>query len=153
LKEEEEGKGISEKKSLLPEKEQIISASTPDVSALEIKDEIEVQELKSEEENISVSPTSAEEIEELRKVYREINLEAEKIPSSQRKKGAIYTATIAELYVKQNNISRALEIYNAMPEEERSKKLPRIQELQSKLQDIQSENSSKQNNFRTENGK
>ncbi len=75
------------------------------------------------------------DIEELNKVFQEVNEGFDRVstPPARKSPAEIRTTTLAEIYAKQGDYKKALEVYNALPEEEKMRHSERIRELQMKF--------------------
>ena len=76
---------------------------------------------------------SADEISELQKVYMEIDEHSNSKPINDEEQAArdIQTITLAEIYAKQGSYTKALVIYNALPEDVKIQYMDEIQRLES----------------------
>ena len=120
---------IAEEDALIEESETLISADETETMV----DVSESEELPPVEDNGDYSPSPAE-MSELQKVYQEItdNSETKGTGSADRTKN-LNTVTLARLYKEQGDFARALEVYQALPEETQTECQTEIDELRNYL--------------------
>lgn len=108
----------------------------------EIAEADELQELPPlpESADVKYTPSSAE-VNELQRIYREIEEhQSDRRPMDiDQQAQAIHTTTLAEIFASQGNYKKAIEIYNALPENVKAPHQYRIQELEVKLNEQQNQ--------------
>ena len=119
-----------------------IPPSKPEESEPEEKDDSDFafhEDFDEIEESPDLPKASDSDVEELLSVVKEIAGTTDDTKKEPKKptKSKIYTTTIADLYAKQGKYSEALEIYNSFPPDERLKHSEKIQQLESKIQDME----------------
>jgi len=115
------------------------------IQELDIPGTEELDELPPEPEPVGEKYTPfPSEVDELQRVYREIKEHPTEnpLPASPTQPNEIKTVTLAEIYAAQGSYAKALEIYNALPDDEKPPHEYRIQELEAKLKEQQNQNNS-----------